>query len=120
MNKTNLELKHFCSDFPKVREVLKELGARKEAIKNQTDYFFNVPNRGARMKLRIEGKKQLLVYYERPNFAKAKSTMSRVKLYDVKDGKLLDFLTETLGVKAVVKKSREVWRRANTVFHIDN
>lgn len=120
MNKTNLELKHFCSDFPKIREVLKELGAKKEVIKNQTDYFFSVPHKEARMKLRIEGKKQLLVYYERPNFAKAKSTISRVKLYDVKDAELLSFLTETLGGKAIVKKSREVWRKANTVFHIDH
>lgn len=120
MNKTNLELKHFCSDFRRVREVLKELGARKDIIKNQTDYFFNIPNQKARLKLRIEGKKQLLVYYERSGFSKAKSAMSRVKLYDVKDNELLDFLKVTLGVKAVVRKRREVWRKANTVFHIDN
>lgn len=99
---------------------MKELGAKKEVTKNQTDYFFNIPNKEARMKLRIEGKKQLLVYYERPNFAKAKSTMCKVKLYNIKDLKLLNLLAETLGVKAVVKKRREVWRKANTVFHIDN
>ena len=120
MNKTNLELKHLCSDFRRVRAVLKEIGARKEAIKNQTDYFFGIPSKTARMKLRIEGKKQLLVYYERPDHTKASSTMSKVKLYDVKDGELLAFLKDALGVKAVVKKRREVWRKRNTVFHIDN
>jgi len=120
MNKTNLELKHFCSDFSRVREVLKGLGAKKEIIKKQTDYFFNIPNQKAKFKLRIEGKKKLQVYYERPDFLKAKSAVSKVKLYDVKDSKLLDFLNAVLGVKAVVKKRREVWRRANTVFHIDN
>jgi len=72
------------------------------------------------LKLRIEGDKQFLVYYERPNFSKTKSTMSKVKLYDVKNDRLLDFLGATLGVKAVVKKRREVWRKANTIFHIDN
>ncbi len=46
--------------------------------------------------------------------------MSKVKLYDVKDSELLDFLSEVLSVKAVVQKRREVWRKANTVFHIDN
>lgn len=120
MNKTNLELKHLCFDFRRVRAVLKEIGARKEATKNQTDYFFEIPSKTARMKLRIEGKKQLLVYYERPDFTKASSTVSKVKLYDVKDDELFDFLKETLGVKAVVQKRREVWRKANTVFHIDN
>ncbi len=119
MNKTNLELKRFCSDFRRIREVLKVLGAKKETIKNQTDYFFNFPSRKARLKLRIEGNKQLLVYYERPDFSKSKSTMSKVKLYDIRDAELLKFLSETLGVKAVVKKRREVWRKVNTVFHID-
>ncbi len=71
MNKTNLELKHFCSDFPKVREVLKKLGAKKEVTKNQTDYFFDITNQKARLKLRIEGNRRFLVYYERPDFLKA-------------------------------------------------
>ena len=72
------------------------------------------------MKLRVEGKRQLLVYYERPNFLKAKSTTSKVKLCNVKDSELLHFLSEVLGIKAIVKKKREVWRKSNTVFHIDN
>lgn len=119
MNKTNLELKHFCSNFNKAREILKKLGAQKDAVKNQTDYFFNLPDKKARLKLRIEDKRQFLVYYERPDFLKAKSTISKVKLYDVKDEELLQFLKNALGIKAVVKKRREVWRKANTVFHID-
>lgn len=120
MNKTNLELKHFCSDFNKVREVLKGLGAKKEIVKIQTDYFFNTPDRKARLKLRIEGKKHSLVYYQRPDFSKAKSTLSKVKLYDIQDNELFGFLKGVLGVKVIVKKRREVWRKENTVFHIDN
>jgi len=123
MNKTNLELKHYCSDFKKIRETLKEIGAKKEIAKNQKDYFFNLPNKAQknpRFKLRIEGKKQTLVYYERPNFVKGKDTASVVKLYDVKDKQLLPLLTTSLGVQAVVDKKREVWRKTNTVFHIDN
>lgn len=119
MNKINLELKHFCSNFNKVREILKELRAQKDAVKSQTDYFFNLPDNKARLKLRIEGKKQFLVYYKRPDFLKAKITTSKVKLYNVRDKELLQFLKDTLGVKAVVKKRREIWRKANTVFHID-
>ena len=119
MNKINLELKHFCSDFVKLRKILKEIGARKASVKNQTDYFFEIPNNKARLKLRVEGKKQLLIYYERPNFQKGKSTASKVQLYEVKDKHLLPFLSNTLGVKATVKKKREVWRKSNTVFHLD-
>ncbi|MFA6269891.1 MAG: CYTH domain-containing protein [Candidatus Paceibacterota bacterium] len=124
MNKINLELKHYCKDFKKVRLVLKEIGAKKEVVKNQKDYFFNLSDinkeKLPRLKLRIEGKKQLLVYYERPQFVKGKDTASDVKLYEVKDNQLLSFLVKSLGVKAVVDKKREVWRKTNTVFHIDN
>ncbi len=124
MNKINLELKHYCKDFKKVRLVLKEIGAKKEIVKNQKDYFFNLSDlnkeKSPRLKLRIEGKKQLLVYYERPEFVKGKNTASDVKLYDVKDIQLLPFLIKSLGVKAIVDKKREVWRKTNTVFHLDN
>jgi adenylate cyclase class 2 len=122
MNKINLELKHYCYDFNKVRKVLKEIGATKEVVKNQKDYFFNLPdsNTAGRLKLRIEGKIKTLVYYERPDFVKAKDTTSDVKLYSVTDNELLPFLEKSLGVKALVDKKREVWRKANTVFHIDN
>lgn len=124
MNKINLELKHHCDNFGKVRQVLKEIGAKKEIVKNQKDYFFNLPpinKQGSpRLKFRIEGKNQTLVYYERPRFIKGKDTASVVKLYPVTDKLLLPFLQKTLGVKAEVDKRREVWRKTNTVFHLDS
>jgi adenylate cyclase class IV len=121
--KQNLELKYLCEDFNKVRNVLKEIGAKKEIVKNQKDYFFNLPidkNKiSPRLKLRIENKNQELIYYERPNFIKGKNTLAKIELYNVKDKYLLDFLIKTLGVKAIVEKKREVWRKNNTVFFID-
>lgn len=123
MNKTNLELKHYCKDFNKIRTVLKEIGAKKIIVKSQKDYFFNLPDinkaKLPRLKLRIEGKKQSLIYYERPKFIKGKDTPSDIKLYDVKDKQLLPFLIKSLEVKAVVDKKREVWKKTNTVFHLD-
>ncbi len=120
MNKTNLELKHFCSDFGNIRKVLKKIGAKKEGIKNQKDYFFEILNKTGRLKLRVEEGRQVLVYYERPNFLKGKSTTAKVKIYDVRDGQLLPFLRDALGTKVIVEKKRELWRKLNAVFHIDN
>ena len=124
MNKINLELKHYCSDFNKVRTALKQIGAKKEIVKDQKDYFFELPIKqnlnSPRLKLCIEGKKKILVYYERPDFVNAKDTASDIKLYNVKDNQLLSFLDKALGIKAIVEKRREVWRKINTVFHIDN
>ena len=122
-SKINLELKHFCSDFNKIRNILKKLGAKKEAIKNQKDYFFNVPVAKSkihpRLKLRIERGKQTLIYYDRPDFNESKNTASSVALHEVIDKELLPFLRGLLGIRAIVEKRREVWRKANTVFHLD-
>lgn len=122
MNKTNLELKHLCSDFSAVRKILKIIGAKKEVVKIQKDFFFELPKKqGAnpRLKLRIENKEETLIYYDRPDFKKGKETNAKIKLYEVKDKELLSFLKESLGVKAIVEKRREVWRKENTVFHLD-
>ncbi len=122
-SKNNLELKHFCKDFGPVRKVLKNLGAKKEIVKTQKDYFFHISpeNKGVepRLKLRIEKTGQTLVYYERPGFVKGKETAADIKLYEVKDKTLLPFLQRSLGVKAIVEKKREVWRKDHTVFHLD-
>ena len=120
--KQNLELKHFCDDFTQVRKILKNLGAKKDIVKNQKDYFFDLPQekkkQKARLKLRIENKKMSLVYYERPDFVAGKDTSADIAMLQA-DKDMLLFLKKSLGVTAVVDKKREVWRIANTVFHLD-
>ncbi len=122
-SKVNLELKHRCSDFRAIRTILKNIGAKKDIVKQQKDYFFRLlfrDNRDfARLKLRIEGGTQTLIYYERPDFVLAKSTTARIKLYEVQDKRLLPFLISSFGVIAIIHKKREVWRKAHTVFHLD-
>lgn len=122
-SKTNLELKHYCPDFNKIRIVLRKIGAKRFIVKNQKDYFFNLPEikgkQSPRLKLRIEKDLTTLVYYERPEFKSTKDTASKVRLYNVTDKQLLPFLQESLGVKAIVEKKREVWKKSNTVFHLD-
>lgn len=121
--KTNLELKHYCTDFSAIRKVLKNIGAEKVTIKNQRDYFFYLPKaktgESPRLKLRIEKDAKTLIYYKRPKFQKGKNTVSKVKFYPVADNQLLPFLKETLGIQAVVEKKREIWKKGNTVFHLD-
>jgi len=122
-SKINLELKYFCKDFKVIRKILKEIGARKIAIKKQRDYFFNLPQASkaepARLKLRVENGTQTLIFYQRPNFSKTESTSSDIILYPVKDPDLFSLLQKILGVKVIVEKNRELWKKGNTVFHID-
>jgi adenylate cyclase, class 2 len=124
-SKINLELKYFCTDFNPVREALKEIGAEKVILKNQKDYFFNLPASGAgkipgRLKMRIENGKRTLIFYKRPDFSGKAKTKSLVELLDIRNDGLLKFLSKALGVRAVVEKKRELWKKENTVFHLDN
>jgi len=120
--KQNLELKHYCDDFPAIRNILKDLGAAKEAEKDQVDYFFDLPERKqaqkARLKLRVEGERMTLVYYERPDFANNTDTEADIRLLPA-DETMKSFLELSLGVTGVVAKRREMWRKDHTVFHLD-
>lgn len=120
--KQNLELKHYCKDFKAVRKTLQELGVTKEMVKNQKDYFFDLPNAKkkakARLKLRVENKQMSLVYYERPDFVAGKDTQADIALLEASND-LLAFLEKSLGVTGIVEKKREIWRKENVVFHLD-
>lgn len=121
-NKLNLELKYFCPNFSPIRQVLSEIGATKHKTVKQKDYFFDLPTNkiNPRLKLRIEGKNQTLVYYERPDFEANKANPAKVILYPIKDKKFLIFLSKTLGVKAIVVKKREQWKKDSAVFNLDD
>ncbi len=120
-NKLNLELKYFCPDFLPIRQVLLEIGAKKYRTTRQKDYFFNLPNfkQNARLKLRIENQKQTLIYYGREDFKEDKANPAKIILYPIKDNKFLMFLSNTLGVRAIVVKKREQWKKGNAVFNLD-
>jgi len=122
--KINLELKYFCKDFNPIRKVLRSLGAEKESIKKQKDYFFNLPKEKTskippRLKLRISDGEQRLVFYRRPAFSVASTTPSDVIVLSIKEKEILFLLTKALGIKVIVEKHRELWRKGNTVFHLD-
>ncbi|MDO8487230.1 MAG: class IV adenylate cyclase [Candidatus Curtissbacteria bacterium] len=121
-NKLNLELKYHCKDFAPIREILKNVGAKKVGKFSQKDYFFNLPQNKKvpqRLKLRIQENQSTLVYYKRGDFSKKSATVAKVSLLEVADKKFLDFLKKVLGTKAIVIKSRELWKKDNTVFNLD-
>jgi len=122
--KVNFELKYFCTDFNSIRKALIGLGAKRVSIKNQKDYFFNLPAEKevivrARLKMRVEDGVQRLVFYRRPDFSPNTGTSSDVTLLIIKDRNLLKFFSKALGVRAIVEKKRELWKKDNTVFHLD-
>ncbi len=120
----NLELKNFCEDFKPVRKIMRSIGAEKIFVKKQEDSFFYLPfakdkRTVKRLKLRNEDGKKTLILYERDAFSAQKHASSDFSVLPVTDDKLIGFLSDALGVKVVVRKTRELWRKDNAVFHLD-
>jgi len=82
----------------------------------QVDTYFNVP--AGRLKLREGNIENALIHYEREDLAGAKS--SHVLLYQHQpDKSLKEILIKTLGIKAVIDKSRRIYFINNVKFHFD-
>ncbi len=117
----NREIKAFCPDFTPVRQELQALGAEFVEVKEQTDFFYHLPPSTdgvpRRLKLRVEpGQTQVIYYYDRQEGG---ARTSRFQLWQVADEQIQDVLNVALGVKVVVRKQRELWRKDNTVFNLD-
>ena len=118
----NRELKAHCEDFATVRRLLQDQGAIFVEIKEQVDHYYHLPAGNAdegthRLKLRVEkGKGELIYYCDRQE---AGARTSRFQIAEADDPRMGDVLAAALGVRAVVRKRRELWRKDNVKFHLD-
>lgn len=123
----NREIKAYCPDFTPVRQALRDTGATFVEVKAQTDFYYHLPATGnpatgneagtRRLKLRIErGQGQLIYYYDRQEKG---ARTSNFRLWDVADSPVKEMLDAALGIRAVVRKERELWRQENVVFNLD-
>jgi predicted adenylyl cyclase CyaB len=112
----NVEIKARCNDAAFMRHYLNQNGAEFKGIDYQTDTYFNVPK--GRLKLRQGNIENNLIFYERDNHAGPKN--SHFQLVAVPDAeKLKEVLSNSLGIKIIVQKKREIYFIANVKFHID-
>jgi len=116
MSYLNVEIKARCSDPENIRRFLTANKADFKGLDEQSDTYFNVLK--GRLKLREGNIENNLIYYERSNQSGPKQ--SHFKLVRVDDATgLKEALTESIGVKVVVKKKREIYYIGNVKFHID-
>jgi predicted adenylyl cyclase CyaB len=117
----NHEIKAYCRDFGPVRRVLQEIGGTLVGEKEQVDYFFALPedDRGQnrRLKLRIDDEGPRLIYYS--DRYEPDARVVELQIVEVQDPALRELLEAALGVRAVVRKRREVWRKDNATFNLD-
>ena len=118
----NRELKYYCKDFATARRLLQDCGAVFVEVKEQVDYYYHLPAADRpegtrRLKLRVEQNAAQLIYYCERQDAGART--SRFQLAEVNDPRTGAALAAALGVRAIVSKRRELWRKDNTIFNLD-
>lgn len=112
----NVEIKAKSSNPEFVRNYLHAKNASYKGLDEQTDTYFNVTN--GRLKLREGNIENNLIWYERGDHEGPKS--SHFKLVRTEDTSgLKEVLTQSIGIKIIVKKKREIYYIDNVKFHID-
>lgn len=116
MSFINVEIKARCSHADYIRNYLLQHNAEFRGTDYQTDTYFNVTN--GRLKLREGNIENNLIFYKRENHAGPKD--SHFHLTKVADPVTLkEMLTQSIGIKTIVKKKREIYYIKNVKFHID-
>jgi adenylate cyclase class 2 len=112
----NIEVKARHRHPDVIRDYLKKNNADFKGIDHQIDTYFNVAR--GRLKLREGNIENNLIYYNRSDESKAKE--SHFHLVYIPEAKVLkEMLSQSLGIKIVVEKKREIYFIGNVKFHID-
>ena len=113
----NLEIKAICADPVATHEAAQQLAGPRAAVLEQVDTYFHAPS--GRLKLReINNTSAELIYYDRPDDPAAR--ISHYHIVPVIDPAALKaLLGAALGVRAVVRKRRELFLYENVRIHLD-
>ena len=115
--KRNVELKARLPDIAWARQVAGGLATARLPDQHQVDTYFVC--RYGRLKLReIDGVRAELIGYERPDQQAPKA--SHYRLVPVSDAAAMkQLLAETLGIRLVVEKRREIYLHHHVRIHLD-
>ena len=122
-DRINREIKAYCQDFVPVRQVLQDSGATFIGVKEQVDYYYDLPRGGVedgtrRLKLRVEGERRELIYYR--DYQETDTRVSQFQLWQMPNDEVTEVLDAVLGHRVVVRKQRELWHKDNIKFNLDN
>ncbi len=113
----NVELKARDADPARSIEACESLGAESRGVLVQRDTYFHAPQ--GRLKMREEeGAKPHLISYARPDRAEPRASRYRIVEVERPD-QLKAALAESLGVKAVVAKRRQLFLWREVRIHLD-
>jgi len=112
----NVEIKAHLRDPERARSILNGISDTPVEILDQSDTFFSVKQ--GRLKLRIQGEKGELIYYERPDLTSAKESSYCIFPVERPD-LLLEVLAPSIGIRGKIEKRRHLYRVGNTRIHLD-
>ncbi len=113
----NLEIKARIQNLQQTQTQAERLGATFSGEIKQVDTYYNVPE--GRLKLReFEDGRGELIFYKRPE--QALQRWSTYQIYPTHNAASLRLvMSEALGVKVLVKKSRLIYHWKNARIHLD-
>ena len=115
----NLELKATATSLPRLRRVLRELGARQEPLLlDQVDWYFTTPRGRLKLRQRRGDRAAELIFYARFDAARAR-TSEYQKLPVADAAGLLRLLRAMFEPAACVRKRRDLWLYGETRVHLD-
>ncbi|NLF70666.1 MAG: class IV adenylate cyclase [Candidatus Anammoximicrobium sp.] len=113
----NIELKARLASLDGARAVARRLATGPSEEQHQVDTYFFC--RSGRLKLReITGRRNELIWYERPDQEQAKACRYLVVRVDDAAG-LKQALTSAWGIRCIVEKYREIYLYQNVRIHLD-
>ncbi|HUV13268.1 MAG TPA: class IV adenylate cyclase [Acidobacteriota bacterium] len=113
----NVEIKALLNDFAVQRELACNLADTSPTKQVQEDVFFHVPRGRLKLRQLSDGSGQL-IFYDRPDQPGPKT--SDYMIYPTDDPSCLKTLLEAaLGIRSVVRKTREVFMIGRTRIHLD-
>ena len=113
----NIEIKAQIDDWDSVRSCIVSLATSGPTVIAQEDVFFHCEH--GRLKLRLLGESHgELIHYDRADDAGPKTSTYSIARTSV-PAALLEVLAAALGVRAVVRKERTLWRLGRTRIHLD-
>jgi predicted adenylyl cyclase CyaB len=115
----NLELKAVATSLPRLRRVLRELGARQgPRTLDQVDWYFAVPRGRLKLRQRKGESAAELIFYVRPDATRART--SEYQKLPVADPRgMLRLLRAMFEPGPCVRKRRDLWLYGETRVHLD-
>jgi len=113
----NIEIKAKLHNYKKVKKIVEGLCSKPIDVEQQIDTFFYITS--GRLKLRESQNKSALIYYDRKD--SVDPSLSDIQIHFVENtDSLKSILSQSMGIRGVVKKKRRLYRLDQTRIHLDD